>query len=203
MWHMNILDAVLPLQQIIHSFPIDSSIQRDVSSDGDSGVLTCYGLQGPDPDWPQTALSSVFWLDLLWAVRAHLLPDRWTVSGVKQFFADSNSTVTAELLRSPRRGEHLKPLVRAALCAGMTGLHVIEKQKSVPLVPVALREGLKMETLSVKQVQMALDSMSVFGRFFDSLLACGMSSGRGSSMAWVDDDVEPHVECIGSVFLMT
>lgn len=193
MWHMNILDAVLPLQQIILNFPIDITIDNSmrcgVSPDSDSGLLACNRLQGPNPDWPQIALSSVFWLDLLWAVRAHLLPDnRWTASGVQQFFADSHFTVPAELLRTPRRGEHLKPLVWAAVCAGMAGVHVMEKHKSVPLVPVALREGLKMETLSVKQVQMAMDSTTVFGRLFDSLLACGVSSC--CSMPWADDDVE-------------
>lgn len=192
MWHMNILDAVLPLQQIIHSFPIDSSIQRCVSSDGDFRLLMCSGLQGPNPEWPQIALSGVFWLDLLWAVRAHLLPNRWTASGVQQFFADNHFTVSAELLRSPRRGEHLKPLVWAAMCAGMAGLHVIEKHKSVPLVPVALREALKMETLSVKQVQLALESTPVFGRFLDSLLGYNMVAMDADYyyMAWTDDDVE-------------
>jgi len=187
MWHMDILAAVLPLEQIIRSFPIDGSMQPGSNSISDTRVISFDELQGLRPDWTQVALSGVFWLDLLLAIRAHLLPDKWTITGLEQFFAYNNFTVTAELLRSPRCGEHLKPLVWGALCGWMAGLHVIDKQKSVPLVPVALREGLKMDTLSIKQVQMALDSTAVFGRFFDSLLDTGMVDG---SCEWTDEDVE-------------
>mmetsp|Transcript_22244 Transcript_22244/g.31951 ORF Transcript_22244/g.31951 Transcript_22244/m.31951 type:complete len:285 (+) Transcript_22244:218-1072(+) len=65
----------------------------------------------------------------------------------------------------PFGAANVKDLMWAASLCGLSGIKVLEKNKHISLTTIVLREGLKMETNSIRNIQTMMDCMAEFCSF--------------------------------------
>lgn len=124
---------------MLRSFPLAPQ-----SSLADVGAFAAH--------WVEFSLQQMHWLNVLLSGRKHGMFWTATTTGA---VVDSQEPVRipATALSEPKYGAQVKVLHWAAATSALRLLHVTEKGKEVPLAQVLLREGLKMETLSVRWIE--------------------------------------------------
>jgi len=157
MHRLNLLGSILPVESVLHHFPLVSSATMSPSH--------VHDLQST---WTQHAIRSLYWVNLLLSEKHQLHvggPD--SVAGVQSVGGDIVA-LSAEALATPKQGAQVKVLFWSAATARFAGLQVTEKGKTVPFVPVLLRESLKMENVAMKQVQTMLECVDKFTALADA-----------------------------------
>lgn len=145
---LNLFDVVLPVTSVLAAFPLTHECAANVPE-----------LHALIAHWVDFSLHSMYWLNVLISGRAQ--GSLWT----KHNDTDAITfALTKVALAEPKYGASVKVLFWAAATCALRKLHVTEKNKAVPLVPV------RFSTLPGSMIK----RLFLFSRTSDLFFTCHM-----------------------------
>lgn len=222
-YHLHILDAILPLQDILKTYPLDiQSLTSSTFQSIDSCTSSLNHKQKNNfptiihgthynysdvssientlvPIWMTTTYYTSYWLNILLSIRQLVeiqLQQKLNTSSLFQVVVGLNDNsfsnkgiIQIDIQSSPKPclDHSLKGLFWSCLCIGISGFYVQECKKKIvsSLIPIALRESLKMETHMIKNVQIMIEAVNTFLNLYnliDSTTATTTTTSRSTTI---------------------
>lgn len=162
MYRLNILDSVFLVDTLWANFNSTTTAAM--------GSLPSY--------WQSESMTTVVWLNALLSLNQSLLQQS-VGTGLTYQSSVLPDSVSADWLCGPKYGGYSRVLFLAAALSGVRLLKVTEKKKEVPFVSVILRDSLKIDTNSLKEVQTLVDAIQ---GFIDLISESGVSVDAAGSL---------------------
>eukprot|EP00981_Chlorochromonas_danica_P003316 scaffold644_cov168-Ochromonas_danica.AAC.8 len=162
LYRLQMLDGVLPVHQLLaNHIPVrllhhPPPITTTTTTGSGSGSVSVIGKLFPSDwdvlsSWSSAAIETIYYIDILLHMR-----DR----------NDFNSSIISEEIlarpHSPMSSNHIKALYWAANVYSLGEVVVLEKKKEVSFVHVLLRDGVKMENVTMRQIQTLIETALQF-----------------------------------------